>query len=281
MIPKPHSDDLEGRFREVIADPLNLLIRRHPEAGMIVDGKVILHNGHRVALDGPEAYYDDFSRLFVLNRGVHEPLEEFCFQTVLPWMPERPVMIELGAYWAHYSMWMAQARPGADLYLVEPEAENLAAGRANFAANGYRGTFRQEMVGKTAFGVDRFLAETGLTHIDLLHADIQGAEGEMVEDAARALAAQAIDWLFISTHNRPVHQRCETLLQAAGYRVEVSSDFVTHTTSHDGFLMAGSPKTTPLFTGLPAPLGRAELSAPEPAALLASLTAFLPLVPDL
>jgi hypothetical protein len=40
----------------------------------------------------------------VLNRGVHEPLEEFVFQEVLKRLPEACAMIELGAYWGHYSM---------------------------------------------------------------------------------------------------------------------------------------------------------------------------------
>ncbi len=279
MIPKPGSDDFEGRFRNIIADPLNLLIRRHPLAGMVEEGKVVLHNGNRVPVDGPLAYYEDFSRIFVLNRGVHEPLEEFCFQSVLARMPERPVMVELGAYWAHYSMWMAQVRPQARLFMVEPDADNIAAGRANFAANGYQGTFRQELVGPEAFGIDRFMTEVGLTHLDVLHADIQGAEGPMLVDAARALAARAIDWLVISTHWRKVHQICEDLLTAAGYRIEVSSDFVTHTTSHDGFILASSPAVAPIFLGLPKPLGREDLATADPGRLVAMLQALLPAVP--
>jgi hypothetical protein len=31
---------------------------------------------------------------------VHEPLEEYVFQEVLRTMPEAPMMLELGAYWA-------------------------------------------------------------------------------------------------------------------------------------------------------------------------------------
>ena len=279
MIPKPDSNDFEGRFRNIIADPLNLLIRRHPLAGMVEDGKVVLHNGNRVPVDGPLAYYEDFSRIFVLNRGVHEPLEELCFQAILARMPTAPVMVELGAYWAHYSMWMAKERPKAQLYMVEPEAENIAAGRANFAANGFHGTFLQEMVGPDAFGIDRFMAESGVAHLDVLHADIQGAEGAMLQDAALALAGRTIDWLVISTHWRKVHQMCEDLLMAAGYRIEVSSDFVTHTTSHDGLILASSPAVAPIFAGFPKPLGREDLALADPIALVDSLAALLPAVP--
>jgi hypothetical protein len=40
----------------------------------------------------------------VLNRGVHEPLEEYVFQELLKNLPKTPLMIELGAYCGHYSM---------------------------------------------------------------------------------------------------------------------------------------------------------------------------------
>lgn len=72
------------RYREIISDPINVLIRRVPEAGYVDgSGLVVLHNGNRVPLEGNFAYYEEFSDILLLNRGVHEPLEEFCFQQVL------------------------------------------------------------------------------------------------------------------------------------------------------------------------------------------------------
>ena len=53
-------------------------------------------------------------------------------------MPEAPVMIELGAYWAHYSMWLKSVRPQARVVMVEPDREHIAVGGANFQRNGYR-----------------------------------------------------------------------------------------------------------------------------------------------
>jgi hypothetical protein len=97
---KAQADDLLGRFREVISDPLNLLIERVPMAGLVEQGEVYLHNGNRVPLSGEGAYYGAFSQLLIVNRGVHEPLEEFVFQQLLKSLGEAPVMLELGAYWA-------------------------------------------------------------------------------------------------------------------------------------------------------------------------------------
>src|SRR5262249_26032021 len=46
-------------------------------------------------------------------------------------------MIELGAYWAHYSMWLKKARPEAENIMVEQDSSKLAVGRNNFARNGF------------------------------------------------------------------------------------------------------------------------------------------------
>jgi hypothetical protein len=97
MMPlKSTPDDILGRFREVISDPLNLLIHRVPLAGLVEKNEVYLHNGNIVPLDGVGAYYGQFSQLLVLNRGVHEPLEEYVFQELLKNLAKAPLMIELG-----------------------------------------------------------------------------------------------------------------------------------------------------------------------------------------
>ena len=78
---KARHDDYLGRFREVISDPLNILIKRDPLSGMVdKEGYVCLHNGNKVPISGENSYYGNFSQILVMNRGVHEPLEEFCFQ---------------------------------------------------------------------------------------------------------------------------------------------------------------------------------------------------------
>ena len=69
------------RFKEIISDPLNLLINRVPQSGFLDENnKVFLHNGISVDVNGKFSYYDNFSEILILNRGVHEPLEEYCFQ---------------------------------------------------------------------------------------------------------------------------------------------------------------------------------------------------------
>src|ERR1700756_3030309 len=53
MLLKATSFDFLGRFREVISDPLNLLIERVPMAGFVDGDQVYLHNGLRVPVAGP------------------------------------------------------------------------------------------------------------------------------------------------------------------------------------------------------------------------------------
>ena len=92
MMGKATAGDFLGRFREVISDPLNLLIERVPAAGFVDGDLVYLHNGLRVPVSGPGAYYDSFSQLLVLNRGVHEPLEEYVFLEVLREISGEPML---------------------------------------------------------------------------------------------------------------------------------------------------------------------------------------------
>ena len=273
-VPKAESTDFAGRFREVISDPINLLIERVPEAGLMRGFDVVLHNGNRVPIVGGHAYYGQFSNLLVINRGVHEPLEEYVFQEVMRRMPEAPTMIELGAYWGHYSMWLKKRRSAATTILVEPDANHLAAGRHNYNRNGYTGEFIQAAVGNGQFEVDRFLDSRGLAHVDILHVDIQGAEAEMMAGAARTLATAAVDYVFVSTHSQQLHRTVIDGFSGATYRVEVASDFENETTSFDGFTFASSPRVAAVFENFAA-LGRNRIVHSRPEELYASLTAIL------
>lgn len=243
------SIDFLERYREIVSDPLNLLIARHPKAGRLEDGLVYLHNGLRAHFTGKNAYFGSFSDILVINRGVHEPLEEYVFQALLRRIGPRPVMIELGAYWGHYSMWLKAERPAAEVILVEPDRAHLQAGASNFEINGMRGEFIRASVGSGQFEVDDFLRTRDMAHLDVLHADIDGHEVEMLEGAKDALARGRIDYVFISTHGNERHEKVLAALRGAGYRIEVASDCETETTSFDGLVFATSPDIDPLFSG--------------------------------
>jgi len=257
------------RYREIICDPLNLLIKRVPEAGYIDScGCVVLHNGNRVPVAGELAYYRDFSDILIINRGVHEPLEEYCFQQMLTKVNlKNPIMIELGAYWAHYSMWLMREFPDAKCYMVEPELQNIVCGENNLIINCFQGEFINDFVGYSGFQLDRFVQERKFTSLNILHSDIQGYEIEMIDGAKTSLSQHLADYIFISTHSEDIHTSVINKLREFGYRVEVSSGFDNHTTSYDGFILASSPKVDAVFESF-LPLGRLEIARAAPNELI-------------
>jgi hypothetical protein len=235
------------RIRTVLACPDNQQIPRVRNAGRIVDGRLVMHNGLRIV---PGSYYGGpMLRLLRKNRGVHEPQEEHVFAEALKRIPPGGVIVELGAYWGFYSLWFCQVVPGAVAHLIEPNASNLRSGEENFAVNGYRARFHQAYVGAAtcrapdgiaALAVDGFVAQERIGRIDILHSDIQGAEADMLRGATRALAQNRIRFVFISTHSNPLHEACEKFLRERCYQIVVSVN-LEQTYSHDGVLVAQAP----------------------------------------
>lgn len=258
MLKKAKPNDLLGRFREIVSDPLNLLIQRVPNAGIIENNNVLLHNGIKVPLSGPYSYYENFSQILVLNRGVHEPLEEFIFQQLLKKLHEKPLMLELGAYWGHYSMWLKKTLPNSIVHMIEPEQQNLNAGKYNFEINKLDGKFTNAFVGKGHFCVDKYLIEAEIRTLDILHCDIQGYELEMLHDCSNALIENKINYIFISTHSQSIHNEILKKIASFNYRIEVSSDFENETTSFDGLVFASSKNVSPIFIDFK-PLGREDI----------------------
>ena len=222
-----------------------------------------LLNGIQVPFAGENAYYREFSSIFIINRGVHEPLEEFVFQQVLEKLPKDARMIELGAYWGHYSMWFKKRKPEGTVTLVEPDANNLEVGRRNFRNNGLAGEFIQSFVGHGHFAIDEFVGKRGIKRLHLLHSDIQGYELEMLDGAKSALVAGLVDYIFISTHTQNLHEEVIARLENHGYRVEVVAGYDEETTSFDGLVFASNKQLDPLFTNFK-PMGRLEILKSTP-----------------
>jgi hypothetical protein len=251
------SNDYFGRFRTIISDPVNVLIHRVPNAGFVEDNLVCLHNGLLVPYEGDLAYYDNFSNILIYNRGVHEPLEELCFQEFLKKTGNRISMIELGAYWGHYSAWLKQSKPTSDVCLVEPEIKNLEVGKANFLKNNFDATFVNDFVGIGYFEIDNYFKKNNISKLTLLHSDIQGYELEMIHGAHNSLREYKIDYLMISTHKNKIHYAIIKFLISLGYIIEIDSN-LDHTCTVDGFIFARSPASRKIMNDW-VPLGRTEI----------------------
>ena len=263
---KAGPNDFLGRFREIVSDPLNLLIKRNSNSGMIdKNGCVCLHNGNKVPVTGENSYYGDFSKVLLINRGVHEPLEEFCFQETLKKITyKKPTMIELGSYWAHYSMWFLKKFPNAECFMVEPDKKALNAGYSNFKNNNFlNGQFIHSKVSNDGFKIDLFANKKKLKKVSILHSDIQGWELEMLDGAKNFLTQQIADYIFLSTHSQKIHEEAKQKLESFGYFLEISSDFDNHTTSYDGFILATASSAKRVFKTF-RPFGRKEIASGTP-----------------
>lgn len=215
-----------------------------------------MHNGVVV---GRGRYHGDWmTEIISTLRGHHEPQEEKVFAAVLPHIPSGGCMLELGSFWAYYSMWFHQQIQGARCFCVEPIPARRAVGEDHFRLNQMKGTFLHGFAGRTSdpravfadfdgrtsdvamMSVDDLMGRFDLERLDLLHADIQGAESDMLIGADRALQRHRIGYLFISTHGDE-HERCETRLAECGYRI-VAAHSVLESFSADGLIVARAPE---------------------------------------
>jgi len=238
-----------NRVRDALACPDNLFIPRAPDAGMITDGQLIMHNGLRVH----ELSYDGKGPrdLMKQNGGVHEPQEERLFMEVLHALPPGSTMLEFGSYWAFYSMWFYKHISDARCFCIEPDARNLDMGVENFALNfgpsPPRVVFEQAFAGRKhttdilehgipTVSVDGFFTKHQISHLSLLHVDTQGHELEVLLGASAALSSNMIDYVFLSTHSNELHRKCLDQLQRHEYRILADIDLL-ETYSFDGLIV--------------------------------------------
>ena len=271
---KASVSDVFARFREVVSDPNNARIPRHPDAGVVhaddrFDEPVMTtHCGVKVLL-GKSGYYagSGLANVLIINRGVHEPQEEYAFARVLDALGPRNAlpMVEVGAYWAHYSLWYARRFPDARTHMVEPHAPFLAVGQRNFALNNNAaGVFTAAGVGPGGFdlmeyGIAHHVAEWGV-----VHADVQGAELYLLQTAAPLFAAQAVAFAVISTHSQDLHRGVLAFFRGFDYKIVAAADVECDTFAFDGVVVAARPGAWPFDQSLDLFSRAAPPSGPRP-----------------
>ncbi|MCU1483832.1 MAG: FkbM family methyltransferase [Actinomycetia bacterium] len=238
-------------------------IPKVPGAGEVVDGVQLMHNGVKVVEGG---YYGDWmTEVIRVLRGHHEPQEEVAFHAVVERLAattgDAPVMVELGAFWAYYSLWFKQRLPQGRAYLVEPDPAYLDVGRRNFELNGFEGTFHQAAIGRAKAAPAPFECESDgqtrpvpveglasildrfhLPFVDVLFSDIQGFEWPLLDGGRDVLAGGRIRFLVVSTHHHVIsgdpltHQRCLELLREVGAHV-ILEHTVAESYSGDGLIV--------------------------------------------
>lgn len=230
---------------------------------LVVDGTSVqrMHNG---ILIEEGCYYGPWMTEVIRGLGGHhEPQEETVFHAVMERLAETEpdaTMIELGSFWAYYSMWFHQRTGGNRVVCLEPDPVYLEVGRRNFELNGMTATFLHGVVGDEPGSTTSFVAEstgeegdvvqydlaslmarTGLDRVSLLMVDIQGFETLLLRRAADLLRERRVRFIVVSTHHHLIsgdpltHQHVLELLQACGGHV-IAEHSVSESYSGDGLI---------------------------------------------
>jgi len=230
LLPRMERDTFIAVADRIAASRLFSRIEKVPRAGTLRDGVLTLHTGLKAL---PTAYHGyQFQIRAQRTGGIDDLEEETAFSRVLVCIGRGGVMVELGSFWAHYSLWFTSRVEGSVSYCIEPELRNLLYGVTNAELNGRRSSlvFLHNLIGARTdtttdpptLTIDQLVSFQGLPQIDILHADIQGAEAEMIEGASQTLASRLPRFVFISTHSDDLHRKCRAALDGHGYASPVS-----------------------------------------------------------
>ena len=230
-------------------------ISKVKNAGEIVGKYQIMHNGIKIYRG---CYHGDWMTKIIQDlKGHHEPQEEKAFHEVLSRLTGKRTMIELGSNWAYYSMWFNSSHSESENIMIEPNSKKLEVGKANFALNNMTGKFENAFVSsepndsatfvdwdmKTTTikqtSVDYLIEKNGLSKVDILHSDIQGAEYDMLLGAKNSIINKKINYFFISTHGASVHKNCLNYLQNNKYNI-LCSHSTEESFSNDGLIVASA-----------------------------------------
>lgn len=230
-----------------------------------MDGKTyqLMHNGLLVEEGG---YFGDWmANIITQLKGHHEPQEEKVFYEILKRIPAGGTMIELGSYWAYYSMWFNKAIENSTNYCCEPDPVNRDLGQRNAAKNNCQnmefilsaagkddGAFidftpqegeDREDVHVAIRSVDGLVNEKKIKRIDMLHMDIQGVELDALEGAEQAIRDGKVRFIMISTHHHLIsgdpliHEKCLEKIKSLGGRI-ITEHAIHESFSGDGLIAA-------------------------------------------
>lgn len=222
----------------------------------------IMHNGLQVVAGG---YHGSWMAHIIRSlRGHHEPQEELLFNSLLRFSRHDSLIVELGAFWAYYTLWYLKEIPGARAICIEPDPANLAVGMRNAALNNLsnRILFKNAWVGGASHekhtaaiestndsitlprvNMDGVLSLANGHVIEILHMDVQGAELPFLESMQKAVTDDLVRFLVVSTHHSSIsgskttHSDCVDTIRRIGGTILEEHD-VQESFSGDGLIVA-------------------------------------------
>jgi FkbM family methyltransferase len=236
------------------------------DAGKVarLDGEKVqvMHNNLKLIYGG---YFGEWMGRIIRDlKGHHEPQEEKVFYEVMKKLDGKGSMIELGAFWAYYSLWYKSKNPDALVVACEPDPLNIEVGIKNAMINGLQVEFVQSAAGeindkKIAFKpdsssyqgtvntkirtVDSLVESFKISRLDLLHLDVQGVELAALKGAKKTIESKKIRFIFVSTHHYSIsnsvttHSDCLEWLISHGAQI-VMEHSVNESFSGDGLIVA-------------------------------------------
>jgi FkbM family methyltransferase len=219
----------------------------------------IMHNGVMVKRGGYHgAWMEEIIRRL---GGHHEPQEERIFHEIVNLVPSDGIMVECGCSWGYYSLWFLHGHPQRKTFMLEPVKADRALAEENFEINGrsikidpyyiaaqttatpFTDWDNSIIPDVTGISIDDYLTEKNITHLNILHADIQGAEEELLKGAQSTLGQKKVDYIVISTHGE-CHEPCIAKIKDYGYKIWVSHT-IAESVSADGLIVAYNPNLPP------------------------------------
>ena len=178
-------------------------------------------------------------------------------------------MIELGGYWAFYSLWFLSRGKHRRSIVVEPDPKHLEVGKINARLNGLAPTFvngfvfdspapsvlfKTEESGEILLprlSVPLLMEIQAIERLNVLHCDIQGAEFNVLCSCKELFERRQVEFVFVSTHDFRIsgdpltHQRCLQLIRNCNGRIVAAHD-VHESYSGDGLIVVVLREQQPL-----------------------------------
>lgn len=245
-------------------------------AGMVIKSKdgntyQVMHNGLKVKVDG---YYGSWVTNSIKDlKGHHEPQEEKVFYEVSKRFDKGTAMIELGSYWAFYSLWFRDVVKDGLSICCEPDPHNIGVGSDNFELNNISNVhfvpsaagsedgkviqFETETPGEfydvEIRSVDSLVKEFSIDKLEVLHMDVQGAELDSLHGALATIKSGKLRFVFISTHHYlisrdpNIHNKCIDYIKQNGGHIIADHD-IHESFSGDGLIVASFDERDSDFT---------------------------------
>lgn len=126
-----------------------------------------------------------------------------------------PTMLELGCFWALWSIIFGKKFPDAKLIVLEARLMKLGVGLANLHANGLTATVHYNVIAPVPdlpfrtpeITMDEIFEMNKIEEIDLLHLDIQGSEAALYEEIFDMLIDSRISNVVMATHYPEDHRK--------------------------------------------------------------------------